>query len=192
MIGILLAAGFSLRFGEANKLLELLPNGSSIALTAARNLIAILPVSIAVVRPDNQKLAEQFGLAGLKVLVCMEHQKQMADSLAAAVKFSAKFSESGSGFVIALADMPFIRPITIETVVSKLCRETPIVLPTYHGSWGHPVGLEEKFRGELEKLEGDEGARSILKRHKDEVYTFECEDPGILFDIDTPADFAKI
>jgi molybdenum cofactor cytidylyltransferase len=65
------------------------------------------------------------------------------------------------------------------------------VLPTYHSSRGHPVGFAAKFRSELEKLQGDEGARSIVKGHHDKVLAFECDDPGILVDIDTQADLTS-
>jgi len=48
--GILLAAGFSRRFG-ANKLLHPLADGIPIALAAARRLRAALPEVLAVVNP---------------------------------------------------------------------------------------------------------------------------------------------
>jgi len=192
VIGILLAAGFSRRFGKTNKLLHLLPNGASIGVTSAINLIDVLPVSIAVVQPDSQKLAEQLKLAGLQVVTCTSEQG-MAYSLAAATKYATKLPESSGGFIIALADMPFIRPASIEMVAKKLSQENhSIVLPTYQGSRGHPVGFAAKFRSELEKLQGDEGARSVVKSYQDEVHAFECDDPGVLMDIDTQADLAGI
>ena len=54
--GILLAAGSARRFGS-NKLLHPLLTGVPIAVTAARNLVAVLPRSIAVVRPGADELA---------------------------------------------------------------------------------------------------------------------------------------
>jgi molybdenum cofactor cytidylyltransferase len=65
------------------------------------------------------------------------------------------------------------------------------VAPAYQGKRGHPVGFSAKFRSELEQLAGDEGARSILKRHADQIKLLECNDPGILADIDTPEDLRK-
>lgn len=187
MIGVLLAAGFSRRFGQTNKLLHVLPEGLSIGLTSAKNLINALPVSVAVVQPDSYELAEQLESAGLKVVTCKIEQG-MAYSVATAIRHAGMFAESGDGFVIALADMPFIRSATIEMVANRLSQGYRIVLPTYLGTRGHPVGFAEKLRGELEQLQGDEGARSIIKRHRDTVHAFECEDPGILADIDTRAD----
>ena len=188
MIGILLAAGFSRRFGISDKLLQALPDGNPIALASAKSLIEAIPFSIAVVRPENKALALLLQDAGLKVFFCSEQQTEMADSLSAAIKFSASFSESSDGFVIALADMPYIDSKTTAAIASKLSEGASIVVPTYQGKRGHPVGFSAKFRAELESLHGDEGARSILKRYPEEIVFLECDGSGILADIDTPAD----
>lgn len=188
MIGILLAAGFSRRFGAADKLLQTLPDGRPIALSAAENLIKAIPLAIAVLRPDNQALANLLESAGLKIVFCNAQQTEMADSLASAVRYSQHLDESRSGFVIALADMPYIRPHTISAIAQELSAGAAIVAPAYQNKRGHPVGFSAKFRSELEQLTGDEGARSILKRHADQIKLLQCNDPGILTDIDTPQD----
>ena len=188
MVGILLAAGFSRRFGAPNKLLEVLPDGCPIALASAMSLIKVIPFSIAVVRPENKVLADLLQDAGLKVFFCAEQDTEMADSLSAAIKFSTNFSAAGDGFIIALADMPYVGWQTIAAIASKLGEGASIVVPTYQGKRGHPVGFSAKFRAELESLHGDEGARSILKRYPEEIFFLECDYSGILADIDTPAD----
>lgn len=195
MIGILLAAGFSRRFGPSNKLLQTLPDGRQIGLAAAENLIQAVPLTIAVLRPDNKELAELLQNAGLEIVFC--HAQEMADSLSTAIRYSANFTDSSSnkasgGYVIALADMPYINPLTISTVAQEIRTGAAIAVPTYQGQRGHPVGFSAKFRSELEQLSGDEGARSILKRHADEIKLLACDDAGILADIDTPADLAKL
>ena len=194
MIGILLAAGFSRRFGPSNKLLQTLPDGRQIGLAAAENLIQAVPLSIAVLRPDNKELAELLQNAGLEIVFC--HAQEMADSLSTAIRYSANFADTSAnktsaGYVIALADMPYINPLTISTVAQEISAGAAIAVPTYQGQRGHPVGFSAKFRSELEQLSGDEGARSILKRHADEIKLLTCDDAGILADIDTPADLAK-
>jgi molybdenum cofactor cytidylyltransferase len=188
MVGILLAAGYSRRFGATNKLLHCLPDGTPIALAAAKHLIKAIPLTIAVIRPENKTLATLLQSAGLKVLFCSDQDQEMADSLSAAVRFSANFRASSEGFIIALADMPYINPLTIIAVATKLSDVASIVVPTYHGQRGHPVGFSAKFRHELENLHGDEGARSILKRYPSEIHMLECDDAGIIADIDLPAD----
>lgn len=188
MIGILLAAGFSRRFGSADKLLQKLDDGRPMALAAAENLVKAIPLTIAVLRPDNKELADLLTLAGLKTVFCDPQQTEMADSLSCAVRYSSRFSESSTGFVIALADMPYISQQTISAVAHELGTGSAIVAPTCKGQRGHPVGFSARFRSELEQLTGDEGARAILKRHAHEIKLLECGDAGILADIDTPAD----
>lgn len=188
MVGILLAAGFSRRFGSVDKLLQPLPDGRSIALTSAENLIKAIPTSVAVLRPENKVLSELLLNAGLKVVFCTENEQEMADSLATAIRYSAKFEAASNGFVIALADMPYIQPATISAVANKLSVGASIVIPTYNSQRGHPVGFAAKFRNELENLHGDEGARSIIKRYPNEVELLQMNDAGILADIDTQDD----
>lgn len=190
MVGILLAAGFSRRFGNDDKLLYPLHNGQPIALASAQSLISALPISIAVVRPENKALARLLSNAGLEVIFCHMHDKEMADSLVTAIRSLAISEVLTEGFVIALADMPFINSHTIGLVAEKVKAGASIVIPTYHGRRGHPVGFSARFRQELENLKGDEGARSIIQRYPEEVFLMPCEDAGILLDIDTAADLS--
>ena len=190
MVGILLAAGFSRRFGSTNKLLQRLPDGRPIVLAAAENLIKAIPVSIAVLRPKNKELAELLLNAGLNIVFCTEDDQEMSDSLATGVRYSANFEATGDGFVIALADMPFIQSKTILAVANKVANGASIVIPTYQNQRGHPVGFSAKFRDYLENLHGDEGARSVTKRYADELELLPTDDADILVDIDTPNDLS--
>lgn len=192
MVGILLAAGFSRRFGSVDKLLQLLPDGRPIALASAEHLIQAIPDSIAVLRIENKALATLLINTGLKVIFCNEHEQEMADSLTATIRYSSRFEAAKDGFVITLADMPYIKPETIRAVANKVAEGASIVMPTYQNQRGHPVGFSAKFRNELESLQGDEGARSIIKRYSNEVELLAIGDAGILADIDTPADLSHI
>lgn len=191
MIGILLSAGFSRRFGSADKLLQKLPDGRPMALASAEHLVQAIPESIAVLRAENKALATLLVNAGLKVIFCNENEQEMSDSLIAVIRYSSSFEAAKDGFVIALADMPYIRSETIRAVANEVAGGASIVIPIYQNQRGHPVGFSAKFQNELEGLQGDEGARSIIKRYPNEIYLLPTSDAGILADIDTPADLTN-
>lgn len=191
MIGILLAAGFSRRFGTANKLLHNLPDGRAIAIAAAEHLITALPVSVAVVRADNTILSDALKALGFHVVHCDANASLMADSLVMAVQYASTLSLTTKGYVIALADMPYIAPTTIQAVANQLSHVGGIVIPTFEGKRGHPVGFSANYHDALLRLSGDEGAKSIVKTHADAVTLLACEDAGILADIDTLADLSN-
>lgn len=190
-IGILLAAGFSRRFGHDDKLLHPLPDGTPVGLAAARNLIRALPWSVAVVRPDNDALAELLHDAGLAVLRCPAEALGMGDSLSAGVRHARRLHPATTGFVIALGDMPSILPATIAAVAHRLDTGAALAAPLHQGRRGHPVGFSAAFADALEALHGDEGARSLLERHRERMVLVECSDPGVLLDIDTPEDLPQ-
>ncbi len=78
MIAILLVAGFSRRFGDANKLMQPLTDGRAMALVASLNLVAAIPNTFVMIRPENIALAAFLKNAGLQVLTCAEPQQSMA------------------------------------------------------------------------------------------------------------------
>jgi len=186
--GILLAAGYSKRFGS-NKLLQALPTGepgagTPIGLAAAKHLLEALPESIAVVRPRAQKLGKILRDAGCNTVVCKNANEGMGTSLAAGVRAASE----ADGWVVALADMPFIRTETVRTVARAISEGAAIAAPVYRGERGHPVGFARRFLDELSSLHGDDGARQFIKQHPEWVKLFEVDDPGAVRDIDKPSD----
>src|SRR5215831_8668239 len=135
--GVLLAAGYSRRFGS-NKLLQPLPAGSQnagvpVALASARHLVEALPDPVAVVRPRAQKLGKMLRDAGCTTVVCRNAAEGMGVSLAAGVRAA----EDALGWVIALADMPDLRPDTIWRIANALHEGAAIAAPSYRGERGH-------------------------------------------------------
>jgi molybdenum cofactor cytidylyltransferase len=183
IVGILLAAGAGTRFG-GDKLMHPLPDGRPIAVAAASALVQALPQSVAVVRPGNDALERALAAAGLAVTVCADAAEGMGASLAHGIRTS----DDAAGWVIALADMPFVKPATIAAVAQKLAAGATLCAPSVAGLRGHPVGLSAAYRSELEALHGDAGARDILRRDAARLELIAVDDPGALRDIDTRAD----
>ncbi len=183
---LLLAAGRGSRFG-ADKLSHPLADGLAIAVHAARNLRAAgLPVT-AVVRPGDGPLAALLEAAGCAVTPCADADCGMGHSLAHGVRATAE----AAGWVVALGDMPSIRPATIAGVADALKQGADIAAPAFHGERGHPVGFSARYRGELSRLAGDAGARAVLQAHRDAMMLVDVDDPGVLYDIDRKTDLQR-
>ena len=193
--GILLCGGASTRFG-ANKLLATPPGAASghrvaglgVAALSARNLVAGAGRTLAVIRPGEQALRAALVAEGCEVIESERAARGIGASLAAAVDFAS----DASGWVVALGDMPFIRPETIRAVYAALEAGAMIAAPlnaVMGERWGHPVGFVAALRAELVALDGDEGARSVIARHRHAMVPVPVDDPGIFMDIDTPQDF---
>jgi molybdenum cofactor cytidylyltransferase len=88
--------------------------------------------------------------------------------------------------------MPFIQVKTIQQVATAIEAGAQIAIPTYQQQRGHPIGFSQQLYDELALLSGDEGARSVIKKHEQAVDYLTCDDMGILQDIDTQADLVRL
>ncbi|XLZ67968.1 nucleotidyltransferase family protein [Massilia sp. SR12] len=249
--GILLAAGSGSRFdpsGARYKLLQALPGGEPVVVASARALLAALPRVVAVVRAQDSATAGLLRELGCEVVVCERAGEGMAASLVCGVRYA----QDADGWLIALADMPYVLPATMAALAHAVapvagqgglpqrdgalagagaggadcggnCGANPgaahgehsgedsgeerggagdgdrggagpaggaaiaaIAAPVHGGRRGNPVAFGRAHLQALLALEGDQGARSILKNNP--VNELAVDDPGILQDIDTPSD----
>ena len=182
---VLLAAGSASRFGS-DKLLHRLAHGVPIAVQSARHLRKEIEQVVAVVRPGSEELQEAFAGEGVRSVVCERADEGMGASLACGISATGNMD----AYLIALADMPFIRPSSIEAVRDALTGGAALVAPYFRARRGHPVGISASFRKEMENLTGDEGAKKILSKHADKLVKIPVGDPGVVRDIDKPSDLA--
>jgi molybdenum cofactor cytidylyltransferase len=95
----------------------------------------------------------------------------------------------GKDFLVAPADVPFVKPEIVDKVVNAFrARRCDILLPTYRGMGGHP-GM---YASDLQRdffLHGDrQGAREVILRHREKTIRMAVPDPDVCFDVDTDDD----
>ncbi len=183
--GILLAAGQGRRFGS-NKLLHPLDDGIPLVLHAARTLQAALPHTLVVVNPQDRQSIELIESEGMKMVLNPAADAGMGTSIACGVRASRR----AEGWVIVLADMPYLRAQTIRSVAAGIRNRHSICAPRYHDQRGHPVGFGRAYAKALLALSGDEGARHIIAANRQYLSLFATRDPGVVTDIDFREDLA--
>lgn len=153
-------------------------------LRSAMNLSQAVDRIVAIVPPDAPALIECLTDSGLAIDICTLYSAGQGISLARGVRAC----RDSRGWLIALADMPFILPSTIDAVVKALREGAPIAAPVQDGRRGHPVGFSREYYDELAALSGDVGAKEILHRDLNRIVSVALDDPGIHRDVDTPQD----
>jgi molybdenum cofactor cytidylyltransferase len=189
---IVLAAGFSRRFGSDKLLHPLTLNGVTMPLAAH----ALLPWLQAfahitvVVRPGSGKLSRAViaslspnKAAGLHWLECRHAARGMGASLA----YGVSATHGAAGWMIGLADMPAVPAAAITGVRNALLAGADLAAASCNGRRGHPVGFASRYRDELLALQEDKGARDLLVRDKSNLVEVEIASDGITADIDFPA-----
>ena len=197
--GVILAAGFSRRFGPFNKLVLPVDGEPMVRRVATVALEAgLAPV---VVVTGHQADAVWTALEGLPVDFVHNPAAQtgLASSLVAGVR---ALPEAVVGAAILLADMPRVKSATVRVVAEALglgAREPAtrepgirepgiggtVSVPVHDGRRGNPVAWGRAHFGEILALEGDRGARDLLDRHPSCVVEVPVDDPGVLRDVDT-------
>ena len=88
--------------------------------------------------------------------------------------------------LIMLGDQPMITSQVIDTLITAY-RATGkhIVAPLYGGKRGNPVLFDMSLFPELLEVTGDEGGRTVLERHPQELELVEMSDALANYDMDT-------
>jgi molybdenum cofactor cytidylyltransferase len=84
-----------------------------------------------------------------------------------------------------------IDPQTIDVLVARL-GPGRIVVPVHDGRRGHPVIFAAELFDEILALPSDQGLNTIVRRQPERVIEVFVENAGVLRDIDTPEQFARL
>lgn len=187
---IVLAAGRSSRMGSDNKLLVDLDGQPLLSRTLSVLGASAVHSMVVVTGHDHEAVGAVASAAGATVVHNPEHAAGMSTSIRAGLAAL----EPVDGVLIALGDMPFVRPQDIEALLEAFDPQggAPIVVPIHDRKRGHPVLWAWQYVPELMALTGDVGARSVLAAHADDVHHVPVPDPGIHVDVDTPAALAQV
>ena len=181
---IVLAAGQGRRFGGSGHKLEQRLGDSDVLGSSLRHAVESgLPVVVVTTAALVPLAVRHLAVGDVVVVSDEEAQRGMGRSIASGVAARPH----AAGWLILPGDMPLVRPASIRAVAAAL-RQSPVAYAQYRGRRGHPVGFGAELYSELVVLDSDEGARRVAARYP--AFGVELDDPGVLLDVDTPADLA--
>lgn len=186
---VLLAAGASRRFGAENKLLARIDDAPLLTHTL-KLWCDVSPVSkvFLITGFEHERVGAYAHHERVSALYNSKWEEGMGASLALGFEAAA---QGADGVFVALADMPWIKPQTIDALIKSFATapKPAISAPFFQGRRGHPVLFDAAYVEQVRRLSGDEGARSILSGAP--ITKVHVDDPGILADIDEPGQLRR-
>jgi len=185
---IVLAAGMSSRMGTAKQLLRL---GDRTMLESVLDNLRDSRVDqiVVVLGFFAERIQREVQLGDVSVVVNEAYRDGMGTSLRAGL---SGLDPQTKGVLVVLADQPFVKPATMDHLIAQYTEHRPqIAIPVYRGFRGNPVLVDHSVFPELRQLTGDVGCRAIFGSHTENILKVPVDDPGILLDADTAADFEK-
>ncbi len=186
MVGIILAAGESKRFGSAKQLLPF--RDTTLLGQAVRNANSSDLERVVVVigrMADELRQSVDFGRA--LAVDNTAYGAGCASSLLAGLDAAGDCA----AIMLLLGDQPGVRTEFIDQVASVWRQEWPWAsVASYRGKLGHPLVFAREAFDELRRLHGDKAVWKLIEAFPERVLQVEI-DAELPLDVDTPADYDR-
>jgi len=193
--GIILAAGESARMGRTKQLLSL-GGRPMLQRTLDEAAASCLDELILVLGHRSPEILDALQLPvrpPCRVVVNRRYPEGQGTSLVLGVRSTDPASRAAA---ILLGDQPFVTAALIDRVAEAFLEAGfPAARPVYAGAAGekvpgHPVFLARSTWAELARLDGDQGARDLLRARPDWLHELPMAGAPPV-DIDTPEDWRR-
>ena len=185
---ILLAAGQSKRLKSENKLIKLYKKKPLI--NHSLNALHKSKVNkIIVVLGHQKKELQKIIKKNNKNIFTYnkEYKKGMASSIKAGLR---KLNKKDKGFIIVQSDMPFIKSSDINKIFNSIKSKKYLVhVLKYRNRVGNPIGFDISIMKKFKKINGDVGAKFMVKRLKKETRFIKINNLKSFKDFDKVSDF---
>ena len=164
----------------------LLPSGDSnfINTLAATFLERLAPVIVVLGHhADEIRVALD---PQVQVAVNDDYDRGMLSSLQTGLR---AIPEDAPAAVFTLVDHPHLSRQTLREMLERF-DDHPLVIPRYRGKRGHPVIVRRDVIGELLAIDPNGSPKPTIRAHYPQALFVDLDDPAIVEDIDTPADYA--
>lgn len=186
---IILAAGNASRFGSVKQLLYL--GNKTLIQHVTDEAIAAGAAPVIVVTGAHAKEVSKDINQKVQIIFNENWKDGMASGIVAGVNSAIALMNRTEKIIIAVCDQPFINADLFKQLYAKQNETGQLIIACAYGeTLGTPVLFTQKYYDALMSLQGDEGAKKILKYHREDVATVSFPQGNI--DIDTPDDYKKL
>ncbi|RXK47985.1 nucleotidyltransferase family protein [Halorientalis pallida] len=184
VVGVVLAAGTSTRYGARNKLLTEWASEPIVRHAARTVERSSLDATVVVVGHDAA--AVRGAVEGRVDAVVRNERYAEGQDTSVERGVEAARDRDADAVLFALGDMPRVAVESVNRLVAAYHHGVGDALAVAHqGQRGNPVIFDSKYFPALSNVSGDGGGRQILLA-ADESALVETGDPGVLLDVDTP------
>jgi molybdenum cofactor cytidylyltransferase len=191
--GIILAGGSSTRFGRPKQLLKL--KGKYLveyALNAA--LESELNHVVLVLGHAYQSILQALGARTchkrLRVVINHRYLEGQSRSVQAGL---SEIQQAFPAVMFLLGDQPLLDAGTINHLLDRFRNSAKdICVPVYKGKRGNPTIFRRALYDQLMAIDGDIGARDIIRDNPTKVLYIDLDDPRCFLDIDSRKDFKNL
>lgn len=187
---IILAAGKASRMGKPKQLLRyqgssLISHAVNIGLNSiCKSVVVVLGAYIEQIKPEIDNLSVQ-------IVENPDWKTGMASSICAGINAINQSNSKLDAVIIALADQPLISETVFNQLIQKYQdTKNRIIASAYDDVVGVPALFDKNLFVELMNLEGDRGAKALMRKYQDELLTIPIPEAAI--DIDTQDDYEKL
>lgn len=190
IVGVILAAGTSSRFGGTNKLLTEWKGRPLVSHAVDTLLQSVIHEVVVVVGDDAERV--RTALTDFDVTVVQNNNYAAGQATSVHRGITAARNQRADAVVFALGDMPTVKTESLDVLVDAYRAGVGDALAAaYQGARGNPVLFDRCHFEALTNVTGNTGGREVFLA-ADGATLVETGDRGVVVDIDRPDDMARL
>ena len=184
---IILAAGQSSRLGQPKQLVKF-KESTLLENTIAQTQAFAVKSKFVILGEHRSRIKTLTNFKEYEIVINEDWERGFSSSMKAALNI---IPQDTKGVVFFVADQPYLKSTLIQAILDKVdTNRMQIISSLYKIGQGPPVYFSHHFFNDILSLEGDVGAKTIVKANLDCVDFVEFIDGDI--DIDTPKDLDQL